>query len=429
VGALSILGPFGAPAAWIVTFMLFLAAAVLATVDQRPVLRFLRRLTMRRRGTLMQMIVENSFDAILTVGQTGDIRTANQAAEAMFGYSTDEMVGSNVAMLLAGTLSHASIDGGISPGAAAARDAINETGTHQVVAIDRQGTRKILDLAISRMQLGQESLMILIARDVTRRVDAEQALVHAKHVAEHSSRSKTEFLHNMSHELRTPLNAIIGFSEVMQRETFGPIGAQYVGYAKDIHDSGRHLLSVINDILDVAKIESGRFDLTEEHVAIADIFDSAIRLVRERAARTGVTLLAPVAEDLPTVRADGRVLKQVLLNLVDNATKFTASGGHVVVTAAMAASGSLDITVKDNGIGIPADRIEGVMQPFGQVDSSLSRKYGGTGLGLPLAKRFMEMHGGSLMLRSEFGVGTTVTARLPAERVIPPGSQENRIAS
>jgi signal transduction histidine kinase len=279
------------------------------------------------------------------------------------------------------------------------------------------------------MQLGQESLMILIARDVTRRVDAEKALLHAKHVAEHSSRSKTEFLHNMSHELRTPLNAIIGFSEVMQRETFGPIGAQYVGYAKDIHDSGRHLLSVISDILDVAKIESGRFDLTEEHVALADIFDSAIRLVRERAARTGVTLLAPVAQDLPTVRVDGRVLKQVLLNLVDNATKFTASGGHVVVTAAMVASGSLDITVKDNGIGIPADRIEGVMQPFGQVDSSLSRKYGGTGLGLPLAKRFMEMHGGSLMLRSEFGVGTTVTARLPAERVIPPASQENRIAS
>ncbi len=420
---------FIAPAVWISTLVLSFAAVVLTKVNQQDLLLFLQGLAMRRRGALMKMIVENSFDAILTVAETGDIRTVNPAAEAMFGYRAGDMVGRNAAMLLAGTPSHAPINDNISPEAAAAHEAINEIGTRQIVAVDRHGARKILDLAISRMQLGQENLMILIARDVTRRVEAEQALLQAKQIAELSSRSKTEFLHNMSHELRTPLNAIIGFSEVMQRETFGPIGGQYVGYAKDIHESGRHLLSVINDILDVAKIESGRFDLTEERVAIADILDSTIRLVRDRAARTGVTLLAPVDEDLPIVRGDGRVLKQVLLNLLDNATKFTAAGGHVVVTATTTASGSIDITVADDGIGIPADRLESVMQPFGQVDSSLSRKYGGTGLGLPLAKRFMEMHGGTLILRSEFGVGTKVTIQVPAERVIPRGAQENRIAS
>jgi PAS domain S-box-containing protein len=429
VGGLSIIGLFAASPVSIAILILSFAVAVLAKVHQRDFLSFLQRLAMRRRSALMKMIVENSFDAIITISETGEIRTANRAAEAMFGYRADDMVGRNAAMLLAGIPSNAPIEGCMSPEAAAAHEAIQEAGTRQVVAIDRQGARKSLDLAISRMQLDRENLMILVARDVTRRVEAEQALLQAKQVAEHTSRSKTEFLHNMSHELRTPLNAIIGFSEVMQRETFGPIGGQYVGYAKDIHESGRHLLSVINDILDVAKIESGRFDLAEEHVAIADIIGSTIRLVRDRAARTGVTLLAPVAEDLPTVRGDGRVLKQVLLNLLDNATKFTATGGHVMVTALTTAAGSIDITVTDSGIGIPADRLESVMQPFGQVDSSLSRKYGGTGLGLPLAKRFMEMHGGSLTLLSEFGIGTTVIARLPPDRVIPPGSQENRIAS
>lgn len=419
---------FIAPAVWILVLILAFAAAVLAKVNQQDLLLFLQGLAMRRRSELMKMIVENSFDAILTVTESGEIRTVNPAAEAMFGYRANDMVGRNAAMLLAGTPSDAP-GGTMSLDAVAAHGAITETGARQVIAVDRQGARKVLDLAISRMQLGQEALMILIARDVTGRVEAEQALLQAKQTAELSSRSKTEFLHNMSHELRTPLNAIIGFSEVMQRETFGPIGGQYVDYAKDIHESGRHLLSVINDILDVAKIESGRFDLTEESVAIADILDSTIRLVRDRATRTGVTLLAPLAENLPSVRGDGRVLKQVLLNLLDNATKFTAAGGHVVVTAATAPCGSVDITVTDSGIGIPADRLESVMQPFGQVDSSLSRKYGGTGLGLPLAKRFMEMHGGSLILRSEFGIGTTVTARLPAERVIQAGSQDNRIAS
>jgi PAS domain S-box-containing protein len=428
IGGFSVLGLFAASLAWLAMLILWLIAAALAKIDRQNILLCLRGLAMPRSSALMKMLVENSCDAILTANENGNIRTVNAAAESMLGYAANEMVGKNLTVLLP-TMSTTADHGPALEASAAAHTMLGETGNRRIAAVDRHGARKTLDVATSRMKIGRQNLVILIARDVTKRVENEQALLQAKEAAELSSRSKTEFLHNMSHELRTPLNAIIGFSEVMQRETFGPIGAKYVDYAQDIQASGRHLLSVINDILDVAKIESGHFELTEERVSIADVLDSTFRLVRHRAIRAGVALLAPIAESLPIVRADGRVLKQVILNLLDNATKFTAAGGHVVVTATETASGSVEITVADDGIGIPADRLDSVMQPFAQVDDSLSRKYGGTGLGLPLAKRFIEMHGGDLILRSELGNGTTAIVRLPPERVFPASLQDDRIAS
>jgi PAS domain S-box-containing protein len=427
VGGFSVSGLLAAALVWVAMLIVWLIAAAMAKISREGLLLCLRGLAMPRSSALMKMLVENSCDAILTVGENGDIHTINAAAESMFGYASGEIIGRNLSMLLPAI--SVAADHGVALEAPAMAPKLFETGNGRIAAVNRHGARKTLDIATSQMKIGQQTSLILIARDATKRAEVEETLLQAKEAAELSSRSKTEFLHNMSHELRTPLNAIIGFSEVMQRETFGPMAEKYLDYAQDIQASGRHLLSVINDILDVAKIESGHFELTEERVSIADILNSTFRLVRHRAIRAGVALLAPVAESLPIVRADGRVLKQVILNLLDNATKFTAAGGHVVVTATETTTGSVEITVADDGIGIPADRLDSVMQPFAQVGDSLNRKYGGTGLGLPLAKRFIEMHGGNLILRSELGVGTTAIVRLPPERVFPAGLQDDRIAS
>jgi signal transduction histidine kinase len=208
-------------------------------------------------------------------------------------------------------------------------------------------------------------------------------------------------------------------------ELLGPMGnQQYFGYASDIHDSARHLLGLINDILDVSKIEAGKAALIEEEVVLDRVFDSAIRLIRERAQRAEVKLVTDFEDNLPPIRADERKLKQILINLLSNAVKFTPPGGRAELSARIAENRDLVIAVADTGIGIAAQDIERVMEPFGQVDSRMSRRFSGTGLGLPLSRSLAEMHGGSLVLESEPGKGTTVTVRLPAARFLPrPGAQ------
>jgi signal transduction histidine kinase len=233
-----------------------------------------------------------------------------------------------------------------------------------------------------------------------------------------ASRAKTEFLANMSHELRTPLNAIIGFAEVMHMELLGPIGnQQYHGYVGDIHDSARHLLGLINDILDVAKIEAGRADLMETTVDLRAIFEAVARLIRERAVRAEVRLDVSLQPGLPPLTADERKMKQILINLLSNSVKFTPAGGIIRLIARLDEAGDLIIVVADTGIGIAAEDIEKVLEPFGQVDSSMSRKHRGTGLGLPLTRGLVEIHGGSFKLESTPGTGTTVTLRFPARRL------------
>jgi PAS domain S-box-containing protein len=259
-----------------------------------------------------------------------------------------------------------------------------------------------------------------ILTDITERKHREQALVAAKEMAEAASRSKSEFLANISHELRTPLNAIIGFSEIMRDEIFGPIGApQYRAYLSDVLESAHHLLEVINDILDVAKAEAGKLDLDEATFAVDHLARVASRLVEERATRAELKLSIDIPADLPLVRGDERKLKQVVINLLTNAIKFTPSGGSVVLRARLALDGDLLIEVADTGIGIAAEDIPTALSPFGQVDGKLSRKYEGTGLGLPLSRALVELHEGSLSIASELGRGTTVTVRLPAARLQP----------
>ena len=257
------------------------------------------------------------------------------------------------------------------------------------------------------------------AKDISELQRREQALLRAKEVAEFANRTKSEFLASMSHELRTPLNAIIGFSEIMDREMLGPIGnARYQGYVTDISDSAGHLLELINDILDAAKIEAGEMSLAEETVDPRDLVESVRRLIAPRAERAKLRLEVHLAAKIPALRVDKTKLKQILINLLSNAVKFTPEGGRVSLGAEVDDTGEFLFRVGDNGIGIAPDDMARAMAPFGQVDSRLSRKYEGTGLGLPLAKSLTELHGGGFELVSRPEAGTTVTVRLPACRVV-----------
>jgi len=237
--------------------------------------------------------------------------------------------------------------------------------------------------------------------------------------ADAASGAKTEFLANMSHELRTPLNAIIGFSEVIKAEMLGPLGTgRYGHYAQDIFDSGHHLLAVIGDILDISKVEAGEFEIHAEPTDLEEIVEQSLRLVRERAEAAGIGIDVAIDRDLPQLLLDQRLIKQSLINLLSNAIKFSPEGDKVAVDVAKGPEDAVLLSVADRGIGIAGDDIPSVLQPFIQVESAFSRSHQGTGLGLPLAKSFIEAHGGWLQIDSRVGHGTRVTLHIPPERAI-----------
>ena len=254
--------------------------------------------------------------------------------------------------------------------------------------------------------------------DITERTRAERALREGEKQAALANRAKSEFVANMSHELRTPLNAVIGFSQIIKEQLMGPIGSvKYRDYASDIHESGQHLLDIINDILDLSKIESGSDVPQDEDVEIAELVRSVLTLVKGRAENGAVRLALEIPDGLPALRVDRRRLKQILVNLLTNGIKFTPADGCVTLKVWCRPAGGFVFQVADTGIGMALKDIPKALTPFGQVDSRPNRKYEGTGLGLPLTKHMVEMHGGSLELDSEIGVGTTATVRFPVERI------------
>jgi signal transduction histidine kinase len=247
----------------------------------------------------------------------------------------------------------------------------------------------------------------------------EERLRIAMREAEAANRAKTEFLANMSHELRTPLNGILGFADILRYEMFGPVGApRYIDYAKEIHKAGSHLLDVINDILDMAKVEANELSLMKSKVDLKEIVQSCLRLTEARATQDRIVLRADIAADLPAVNCDRRMTTQIMLNLMSTAIKFTPESGTVTVHVALDGDGGCVIQVIDTGIGIPADHLELIMKPFYQVETTLQHKYEGTGLGLPLVKAMADIQGATLRIDSIEGKGTTATVRFPPDAVL-----------
>jgi signal transduction histidine kinase len=275
-----------------------------------------------------------------------------------------------------------------------------------------------LTMLLSRLRHSIEESRALASLTEVRNAE----LSVAKTAAEQASRAKSEFLANMSHELRTPLNAIIGFSDIMRLEQLGVMGQpRYREYATDINNSGQHLLAIINDILDMAKIEAGKFELHDESISLPDLFESCLRLFRERAEQAGLRIETDIEPHLPLLRGDSRALRQILINLLSNSLKFTARGGSIKLMARYDRTPcELAVSVVDTGCGIDECDLERIFQPFSQADSGISRRYEGTGLGLAIVKALAERHGARLAVESKIDQGTTVTVYFPNGRVVGP---------
>jgi two-component system cell cycle sensor histidine kinase PleC len=276
-------------------------------------------------------------------------------------------------------------------------------------------SRKLGDRAFSdaHLRFANEDM----ARDLE---EARDEALKKRFEAETANASKTAFLANMSHELRTPLNAILGFSEIIGQECLGPVGnPRYKEYAGDIHTSGVHLLSLINDLLDVAKIEAGRMEIEPHMIETRHVLEDALKLVASRARERKQTLIIDVDKDAAALYADERALKQIAINLVSNSVKFTADGGRITVHAGRMANGDFELVVDDNGAGIPKEKMGQIFMAFSQIDNRYDRQSGGSGLGLALVRGLAELHGGRAWVESEEGKGTRVHVLLPAEQNVP----------
>lgn len=349
----------------------------------------------------LAQILNAVVDGIITIDNRGTVQMFNPAAEKIFGYSASEVLGKTINMLMP-------------PNEAAHHDAhmqrYETSGKANIIGFGREvmgmrkdGTHFPIELAVNEVEIDGKRLFTGVVRDITERKRVERNLIEAKDQAERANRVKSEFMANMSHELRTPLNAIIGFSEVARTEMFGPMGNdKYVEYAGDIQDSAQHLLDLINDILDMARIEADKLELHDEVFDVSEIVATPMHLVNSGK----VKMRNEVTGDLPLLRADKRRVKQILLNLLSNAVKFTPEGGEVRVQAGLGQDGGIEIRVFDTGIGMKPDEVERALRPFEQIDTGLNRKYEGTGLGLPLVERLARLNGGKLLIESEPDRGT-----------------------
>lgn len=363
----------------------------------------------------LQRTLETMFDGFMIFSENGLIENFNSSAETLFQYDRDEVVGQNVSLLFSDQYreSMRRYFEVLSP--EERREFCDEL--RESVGRRKDGSTFPMTFAIGEMEVEGDLSYAGIIRDITDEKLVEAKLIDARDTADSANQAKSSFIANTSHELRTPLNSIIGFSELIISKSSCTNGdSTNHEYATEIKKAGRHLLEVINDILDLSKIEAGDIELHEEVVDPQDVVASALALVKERAYRSGVEINVNVARVL--LRLDERKFKQILLNLFSNAIKFTPHGGTVSVVGWARAESGYVLQVKDTGMGIAADDIPKALTTFGQVDSDLSRKFDGTGLGLPLTKSLVELHGGSFDLQSELGVGTIATARFPADRIV-----------
>ena len=356
-----------------------------------------------------RLLAEESTDLILRYDGQGVCTFVSAACETILGFSGAEALGTN-ALEYVLEQDRADI-------VAVYEQAVAGKKAQRVTyrANKKDGAIVWLEASVRSLydRQGKITEMIVVARDVTERQVTQESLKAAHVKAETASRTKSRFLANMSHELRTPLNAIIGFSDIMCEEMFGPVGTdQYGDYSKLIRESGQFLLALINDILDMSKIEAGRYDLYLEDLRLEEILNSSLRVVEQKAHSSSISITHDLDDTLPAVRGDERTVKQIFLNLLSNALKFTPDGGSVHIHAGQDA-GMIKIHVKDTGCGIPAEDLPRLAQPFEQVTSEATHAQSGTGLGLALVKSFVALHGGVMEIESDESKGTCVCFTLP----------------
>jgi PAS domain S-box-containing protein len=365
----------------------------------------------------LRAILDTATDGIITLDREGKIHTFSAGAEAIFGYRIAEVADKPFGDLLAPDSRKvlrdylSALQG---PGLAS----VFNDG-REVNAIVKQGGSVPLFLTIGALQsLTSRAAFCAVVRDITQWKRTESELREAKEVAEATSRQKSEFLARISHELRTPLNAIMGFSEVMRLERFGEIkNDKYRGYVNDIHSSGGLLLSLINDLLDLSKVEAGQLELNFTSVDLSDTADNAIKMLQEAATGARVVIRKAMPGDLPNVVADQRSMRQIMLNVLSNAIKFTDPGGQVIVSAQMNKSGELKLRVKDTGIGMNEEQLRDALEPFKRVATE-GREVQGTGLGLPLTKALAEANRTKFEISSEPRKGTLIELTFPTTRVL-----------
>ena len=388
---------------------------------------------LRDSAARFRAIRDTVVDGIITIDERGIVETVNPAAERIFGYAAAEVIGNNVKMLMPEPY-HGKHDGYL--------ERYRATGEARIIGIGREvvGRRKDgstfpLDLAVSQMRLGGERHYTGIVRDITERKHAEAEILRKNVELEEANRAKSDFLANMSHELRTPLNSIIGCSEMLKDGVLGELEAKQRGFVTDIFDAGSHLLSLINDILDLSKVEAGMLQLEAAAVDMPALLKASMLVVREKAATRRIRLDTRIDASLGTLLADERKLKQIVYNLLSNAVKFSPEGGTVTLSARRCARAEvafdaamparlialppgedgefLAITVEDSGEGLAEEYLPKLFEPFTQVDSSVARRHAGTGLGLSLVRRLAELHGGTVGVASRPGTGSRFCVWLP----------------
>lgn len=365
----------------------------------------------------LKSILDIASDGIITLDVDGKIMSFSAGAEAIFGYRTAEVLEKPLEDLLSAE-SRTSLRDYLSGLEQRGLASVFNDG-REVTATVKQGGLVPLFLTIGRLQSPKsKAVFCAVVRDITTWKRTEKELREAKDTAEEASRQKSDFLARISHELRTPLNAIMGFSEVMRLQQFGEIkNEKYRGYVNDIHNSGGYLLALINDLLDLSKIEAGKMELNFTAVSIADVTDHATRLLQEVATRGRVLVRKSFPETLPRVVADLRAMRQVMINLLSNAIKFTDPGGQVIISAAVAKTGEMTLRIKDTGIGMNSEQQREALEPFRRVETA-GRLTQGTGLGLPLTRALVEANRAKFDLSSEPGQGTLIEIIFPTTRVL-----------
>ena len=365
----------------------------------------------------LRSILDISSDGIITLDKQGRIESVSAGAEALFGYRHAELLHQLFVKLF--SADSAVVVKEYLAGLEGEGLASVFNDGREVAAVVKQGGTVPMFLNIGRLQKAEGgAVYCAVLRDITSWKRTEHDLRVAKDEAEEASRHKSDFLARVSHELRTPLNAIIGFSEIMRMGQHGEVANEkYRGYLNDIHSSGNHLLAMINDLLDLSKIESGRMELDFTSVNLPDCFDQAAKMLQEQATRARVLLRKSFPENLPRVVADQRAMRQVMQNLLSNAIKYTDAGGQVIVSALVLPSGALILRLKDTGIGMNKDELKQALVPFMRVEKP-GRERQGTGLGLPLTKALVEANRAAFTISSEPGQGTQIDITFPTTRVL-----------